>query len=63
MLLPLIAIGFGVYQATQLTQASGMSKEDGAVAIASSVSIGLLLFYLTLPVVSAIIVARTANLF
>jgi uncharacterized membrane protein YjgN (DUF898 family) len=63
MLLPLIAIGFGIYQATQMVQATGMSREEGAAAIAGSVGIGLLLFYLTLPVVVAIIVARTANLF
>ncbi|MEW5967113.1 MAG: YjgN family protein [Pseudomonadota bacterium] len=62
LMLPLAVIAYGGYQAYAL-QAAGMPKEMAGAAAAGSIGLGLLLFYLMLPVVSAMIMARTANLF
>ena len=62
LLLPIGVMAYGGYQAYAL-QAAGMPKEMAGAAAASSIGLGLLLFYLMLPVVSAMIMARTANLF
>ena len=62
MVLPLVAVGYGFYQAYQL-QAAGLPKEMAGAAAAASIGGGLIFFYLMLPVVSAMIMARTANLF
>jgi len=62
MVLPLVAVGYGFYQAYQL-QAAGLPKEMAGAAAAASIGGGLIFFYLMLPIVSAMIMARTANLF
>jgi len=62
LVLPLVAVGYGFYQAYQL-QAAGLPKEMAGAAAAASIGGGLIFFYLMLPVVSAMIMARTANLF
>lgn len=62
MLLPLAVIGYGFYQAFAM-QAAGVPKEIAGAATAGSIGLGFVLFYLVLPVVSAMIMARTANLF
>ncbi|HEY9100302.1 MAG TPA: YjgN family protein [Thiobacillus sp.] len=60
ILLPLFVIAFGAYQAYSM-QAAGASKEIAAAAAGSSMLIGMVSFYLILPVVSALIQSRTAN--
>ena len=62
LMLPFAVMVYGGYQAYVL-QAAGMPKETADAAAAGSIGLGLLLFYLMLPVVSAMIMARTANLF
>ena len=62
ILLPLGIIAYGAFQAYQM-QAAGMSKEMAAVAAGTFVVAGMVAFYLIIPVVSAMIQARTANLF
>lgn len=62
MLLPMAIAGFGFYQIIQM-QAAGLSKETAAAAAGTTIFAGMLLFYLMLPVASAMIMARTANLF
>ena len=61
MLLPLAVVGYGVYQAVHM-QAAGMPKEMVSATAGASIGGGLILFYLMLPVISAMIMARTANL-
>jgi uncharacterized membrane protein YjgN (DUF898 family) len=62
MLLPLAVAGYGFYQVVQM-QAAGLPKEAAAAAAGTTILAGMLLFYLMLPVSSAMIMARTANLF
>jgi uncharacterized membrane protein YjgN (DUF898 family) len=62
MLLPLAAVGYGFYQASQM-QAAGLPKEMIGAAVGATIGGGLIFFYLMLPIVSAMIMARTANLF
>ena len=61
MLLPLAIVGHGFYQLYQM-HAAGLSKEMAAAGAGTSIAGGLLLFYLMIPVVGAMIMARTANL-
>jgi len=61
MLLPLAIVVYGFYQAYVL-QAAGLPKEMVTAATAGTVGLGFLLFYLMIPVVSAFVMARTANL-
>ncbi len=60
ILLPIFIIAFGAYQAYAM-QAAGASKEMAAAAAGSSLVIGMVTFYLVLPIVSAFVQSRTAN--
>jgi len=62
ILLPLFIIAYGAYQA-YVMQAAGMPKETAAAAVGMFMVAGMAAFYLILPVVGAMIQARTANLF
>ncbi len=62
MVLPLVVIAYGFYQIAAM-QAAGVPNAVAWGAAVDSIGLGFILFYLTLPVVSAIIMARTANLF
>ena len=62
ILLPIAIIAFGAYQAYAM-QAAGMPKEMAAAAAGTSMLIGVLVFYLMLPIVGAMIQSRTANFF
>jgi uncharacterized membrane protein YjgN (DUF898 family) len=61
MLLPVAVIGQGFYQMYQM-HAAGLPKEMAGAAAGASIAGGVLLLYLMIPVVSAMIMARTANL-
>ena len=62
ILLPLFVIAYGGYQA-YVMQAAGMPKETAAAATGMFMLAGMAAFYLILPLVGALIQARTANLF
>lgn len=62
MLLPLAVIGLGIYQAAGM-KAAGLSQEVALASIRTSIVGGMILFYLMTLVSSAMIMARTANLF
>ncbi|HWR76420.1 MAG TPA: YjgN family protein [Thiobacillus sp.] len=61
ILLPFAIMAYGGYQAYQM-QAAGMSREMAAAAVGTFIVAGMVAFYLMLPVVGALIQARTANL-
>lgn len=61
ILLPFAIMAYGGYQAYQM-QASGMRQETAAAAVGTFIVAGMVAFYLMLPVVGALIQARTANL-
>lgn len=61
ILLPIAIIAYGAFQAYQM-QAAGMPKEMAAAAAGTFMIAGMVAFYLLIPVVSAMIQARTANL-
>jgi uncharacterized membrane protein YjgN (DUF898 family) len=61
ILLPLAIIAYGAFQAYQM-QAAGMPKEMAAAAAGTFMAAGMVAFYLIIPVVGAMIQARTANL-
>lgn len=62
MVLPLAVVGYGVYQVFQM-QAAGLPKEMVVAAVGAHIAGGMIFFYLMIPVVGAMIMARTANLF
>ncbi len=62
LLLPFGLMGYGFYAAFQLKSA-GMPEEQAFAAVGMFIGLGLLLIYLMIPIVSALIMARTANLF
>jgi uncharacterized membrane protein YjgN (DUF898 family) len=62
ILLPIFVIAYGAYQA-YVMQAAGMPKETAAAAVGVFMVAGMVAFYLILPLVGAMIQARTANLF
>jgi len=62
IVLPIFVIAYGAYQA-YVMQAAGMPKETAVAAVGMFTVAGMVAFYLILPVVSAMIQARTANLF
>ncbi|MFP5409255.1 MAG: YjgN family protein [Gammaproteobacteria bacterium] len=62
MLLPLAVVAYGFFQLFQLKTA-GVPAEAAGAGVAGSIGLGVLFFYLMLPVVGAMIMARTANLF
>jgi uncharacterized membrane protein YjgN (DUF898 family) len=61
MLLPLAVVAYGFVQIIQL-RAAGLPAEAAGAASAGNIGLGLLFFYLMLPVIGAMIMARTANL-
>lgn len=61
MLLPVAVVGYGIFQATQL-QGSGASKEAAFATVGGIIFVGMITFYLMLPIITAMIQARTANL-
>jgi len=61
ILLPLSIIAYGGYQAYVL-QAAGMPKATAAATVGMYMVAGMVAFYLMLPVIIALIQARTANL-
>lgn len=62
MLLPLAVVAYGFFQLYQMKTA-GVPAEAAGAEVAGSIGLGMLFFYLMLPVVGAMIMARTANLF
>ncbi|MCA1979901.1 MAG: DUF898 domain-containing protein [Thiobacillus sp.] len=62
MLVPVAVIAYGISQLIAM-QTAGIPREIAGPAAAGSIGLGALLFYLMLPVVGAMIMARTANLF
>lgn len=62
MLLPLAVVAYGFFQLYQMKTA-GIPAEAAGAGVAGSIGLGMLFFYLMLPVVGAMIMARTANLF
>jgi len=62
LLLPLFIIAYGAYQA-YVMQAAGIPKETAASTVGMFIVTGMAAFYLVIPVVSAMLQARTANLF
>lgn len=62
ILLPLFIIAYGAYQAYAM-HAAGMPKETAAATVGMFTVAGIAAFYLAIPLVSALIQARTANLF
>ena len=62
MLLPIGMIALGLYQIAQMKTA-GMPPEAAMAAVGTSIFAGAALFYLMALVASAMIMARTANLF
>jgi uncharacterized membrane protein YjgN (DUF898 family) len=61
MLLPVAAIAYGFYHVYQL-KAAGLPPEAMKSAVTASIGFGMLFFYLMIPVVGAMVMARTANL-
>ncbi|AAZ98029.1 transmembrane protein [Thiobacillus denitrificans ATCC 25259] len=61
ILLPLAIIAFGAYQVYAL-RAAGIPPETAAAAAGSYLLAGMAVFYLMIPVIGALIQARTANL-
>lgn len=61
LLAPFAVVAYGFYQTFAL-QAAGLPKEVVIAATAGTIGLGFLFFYLMIPVVSAFIMARTANL-
>lgn len=61
ILLPLCIMAYGAYHAYGM-QAAGVPKQAAAAAVGMFMLAGVAAFYLVLPVVSALIQARTANL-
>ena len=62
ILLPLFIIGYGTYQAYTM-QAAGAPKEAATAAVGMFTVAGMAMLYLIIPVISALIQSRTANLF
>jgi uncharacterized membrane protein YjgN (DUF898 family) len=62
MLLPIALIAYGAYTAYAM-RAAGVPPEIAGPAAVRTLVPGMILFYLMIPVVSAMIMARTANLF
>lgn len=62
ILLPVAIIAYGTYQ-TYVMQAAGMSQQSAAAAAGAYMIAGMAVFYLMIPVLSALIQARTTNIF
>lgn len=61
ILLPIAIIAYGGYQTYQM-RASGIPPEIAAAAVGRFMAGGVMMFYLMIPIISAMIMARTANL-
>lgn len=61
ILLPLAIVAYGGYQ-TYTMRAAGMSADTAAATAGTYMIAGMVVFYLMLPVISALIQSRTANL-
>ncbi|MDD3597550.1 YjgN family protein [Sulfuricurvum sp.] len=62
LLIPMGILGYAVYSAAQLT-AMGLPKEIVTTAVASTAITGVIALYVTIPILSAFVQARKANLF
>lgn len=61
ILLPIAVIAYGGYQ-MYVMRAAGLPPETAAAALGGFMLGGMILFYLMIPVISAMVMARTANL-